>query len=95
MIFPSVSDIVVTTLDASFGFPEVQRGLLPGLVSVQTRRRLTDGQCMRVMLTADTFNSADAACMGFIDHVLNPYDDDVKLSQECRRTIPYHEQPQS
>ena len=79
MIFPSVSDIAVATLDASFGFPEVRRGVLPGVVSVHTRRRLTDEQCKRLMLTADTFDSADAACMGFVDHVLNPDDDDVEL----------------
>ena len=62
MIFPSVSDIAVATLNATFGFPEVRRGVLPGLVSVHTRRCFTDKQCKRLMLTADTFDSADAAC---------------------------------
>ena len=45
MIFPSVADIVVATEDATFGFPEIWRGVLPGVVSVHARRRLTDKQC--------------------------------------------------
>ena len=78
MIFPSVADIAVAMQNATFGFPEIRRGVLPGVVSVHARHRLTDKQCKRFMLTADTFDAADAACMGFVDHVLNPDNDDVE-----------------
>ena len=81
MIFPSVADIVVATEDATFGFPEIRRGVLPGVVSVHARRRLTDEQCKRLMLTADTFDSSEADLMGFVDHVLDP-DDDAELFLE-------------
>ena len=77
MIFPSVADIVVATEDATFGFPEIRRGVLPGVVSVLSRRRLTDKQCKRFMLTADAFDSAEGAHMGFVDHVLSREDDVV------------------
>ena len=79
MIFPSVADIAVAMQNATFGFPEIRRGVLPGVVSVHARHRLTDKQCKRFMLTADTFDAADAACMGFVDHVLNPDNDDVEF----------------
>ena len=78
MIFPSVADIVVARESASFGFPEIRQGVLPGIVSVHAKRRLTDKQCKSFMLTAESFDLADAARMGFVDHVLNPHDDDVE-----------------
>ena len=34
MRFPSVAAIVFATPDATFGFPEIRRGVLPGVVSV-------------------------------------------------------------
>ena len=33
MIFPSAANIVLATPDATFGFPEIRRGVLPGVVS--------------------------------------------------------------
>ena len=33
--------------DATFGFPEVRRGVLPGVVSVAARRRLSVAVCDR------------------------------------------------
>ena len=56
MIFPSAADIVLADPDATFGFPEIRRGVLPGVVSVHAQRRLTGRQCRRFMLTGDTFN---------------------------------------
>ena len=68
MIFPSVADIVVATESATFGFPEIRRGVLPGVVSVHARPRLTDKQCKRFMLTADAFDLSEVDLMGFVDH---------------------------
>ena len=79
MIFPSVADIVLATPDATFGFPEVRRGVLPGIVSVHARRRLSDRQCRRFMLTGDAFDASEGASIGFVDHVL-PSAEDIGAS---------------
>ena len=71
MIFPSISDIMLVTKDASFGFPEVRRGVLPGIVSVSSRRRLSDRQCKRWMMTGDSFDSLEGLSIGFVDHVIH------------------------
>ena len=86
MIFPSVADIVVSTEDATFGFPEIRRGVLPGVVSVNARCCLTDRQCKHFMLTADAFDSSEADLIGFVDHVLDP-DNDAELFLE---SLGYH-----
>jgi enoyl-CoA hydratase/carnithine racemase len=67
MLFPAISDFVVCTSDASFGFPEIRRGVLPGVVSVPALKRLSQHQCRRWMLTGDVMTCEDALGDGFID----------------------------
>ena len=69
MLFPALSSYVLAVEGASFGFPEVRRGGLPGVVSVAAQRRLSKAQCERFMLTGDSFDARRALELGFVDFV--------------------------
>ena len=38
MLFPCLACVAVADTDATFGFPEIRRGALPGVVSVAARK---------------------------------------------------------
>ena len=87
MLFPLIADIVLAMPDATFGIPEIRRGILPGVVAVVARRRLNDRQCRRFMLTGDSFNVSEGISMGFVDHVLPPYDNTELSLQGILQTL--------
>ena len=70
MLFPAMADISLATSEATFGYPEIRRGVLPGIVSVQSLRRLTKQQCRRWMLTGEAFDAEAAVRNGFVDMVM-------------------------
>lgn len=72
MLFPSLATSVLATTDASFGFPEIRQGGLPGLVSVAAQARLSEAQCRRYMLTGDRFDAQTAQQLGLVDFVGTP-----------------------
>ena len=74
MLFPSLATYVLATEDASFGFPEIRRGGLPGVVSVAAQRRLTAAACQRYMLSGDVFDADKAIGLGFVDFLGSPQD---------------------
>ena len=55
--------------DATFGFPEVRRGVLPGVVSVAARRRLSEAACDRAFCTGDSLDAPTALRLGLVDFV--------------------------
>ena len=55
--------------NATFGFPEVRRGVLPGVVSVAARRRLSAAACNRAFCTGDSFDAPTALRLGLVDFV--------------------------
>ena len=69
MLFPSASTVVIAHESATFGFPEIRRGGLPGVVSVAAQRRLSKAQCERLMLLGDAFDAAEALRLGFVDKI--------------------------
>ncbi|GAB2576254.1 hypothetical protein GCM10027066_19050 [Dyella jejuensis] len=69
MLFPSMASVVLANEDASFGFPEIRRGGLPGLVSVAAQQRLDRAACRKLMLTGDSFDAKTAATLGLVDFV--------------------------
>ena len=69
MLFPSMGTITLATKDATFGFPEVRRGALPGLVSVAAQKRLSKTQAQRLMLTGDAISADEAKQLGLVDYV--------------------------
>eukprot|EP00964_Phaeocystis_antarctica_P053033 scaffold31080_cov72-Phaeocystis_antarctica.AAC.2 len=61
--------LVIAHADATFGFPEVRRGVLPGMVSVAARRRLSAAACDRAFCTGDSFDAPTALRLGLVDFV--------------------------
>eukprot|EP00964_Phaeocystis_antarctica_P035227 scaffold20106_cov105-Phaeocystis_antarctica.AAC.1 len=61
--------LVLAHADATFGFPEVRRGVLPGVVSVAARRRLSAAACDRALCTGDSLDAPTALRLGLVDFV--------------------------
>ena len=78
MLFPNMAHVVIATADATFGYPEVRRGVLPGVVSVSAQRRMSRRQCRRWMLTGHVFDAASAKSRGVVDAI-------VETSREAAR----------
>jgi enoyl-CoA hydratase/carnithine racemase len=69
MLFPLFGSVVVSHADATFGFPEIRRGVLPGVVSVAALRRLSRTTCSWLMCTGDTIDASAAQRLGLVDTV--------------------------
>ena len=69
MLFPCVATVVLAHTDATFGFPEIRRGVLPGVVSVAAQRRLSPAACRRLMCTGDSIDAPTAQHLGLVDVV--------------------------
>jgi len=69
MLFPSVATVVLADDDATFGFPEIRQGGLPGVVSVAAQRRLSKAQCQRLMCLGDAVHAEEAQRVGLVDFV--------------------------
>eukprot|EP00964_Phaeocystis_antarctica_P004352 scaffold2362_cov85-Phaeocystis_antarctica.AAC.1 len=65
----STPRLVLAHANATFGFPEVRRGVLPGVVSVAARRRLSVATCDRAFCTGDSFDAPTALRLGLVDFV--------------------------
>ena len=81
MLFPSLATYVLATGEASFGFPEIRRGGLPGVVSVAARRRLTEAACQRYMLSGDAIGAEKAAALGLVDFLGSEEDVERELQR--------------
>ena len=69
MLFPCLGTVVLAHEGATFGFPEIGRGALPGVVSVAARRRLTEAACSWLFCTGDTIDASTAHRLGLVDLV--------------------------
>ena len=69
MLFPCLGSIVLAHSDATFGFPEILSGALPGVVSIAAGRRLGEAACERLFCTGDTVDAATARQLGLVDFV--------------------------
>ena len=77
MLFPSMAHVVISTVDATFGYPEVRRGLLPGVVSISAQRRMTRRQCRSMMLTGHVIDADVAMSRGLVDSIVRTSREDA------------------
>ena len=75
------ADIVVCVEDAPFSFSEVRIGVIPAVIAVVCLRKLGTHHGMKLFLTGERFNGAQAVAMGFA-HRAVPADELVKAVQE-------------
>lgn len=69
MLFASTASALLAHMEATFGFPEIHRGVLPGLVSVAAQRRLDLAACERLMCMRDAIRAPEAIRIAFADYV--------------------------
>ena len=69
MFFPLAADVVLACEDATFGLPEIRRGVLPGVVSTYAKPRLTKQQHQRLALTGSQLSASAALAEGLVDFV--------------------------
>ena len=75
------SDIAVCVEDAPFSFSEVRIGVIPAVISVVCLRKLGAHHGMKLFLTGERFNGAQAVAMG-LAHRAVPADRLVEAVQE-------------
>jgi len=54
---------------ATFAFPEIRRGALPGIVSVAASKRLSPATCSWLFCTGDVIDAAAAKRLGLVDFI--------------------------
>ena len=71
LIAVGFADIVIAQDQATFSFPEVKRGLVPGMVSLAAKQRLPEHACRRLMLTGEQIDVPVAMKLGLVDFVVD------------------------
>ena len=69
MLFPCLCSVVLANFDATFGFPGILSGALPGLVSIAAGWRLGEAVCERLLCTGDIVDAATAHQLDLVDFV--------------------------
>jgi methylglutaconyl-CoA hydratase len=66
----AVSDIVVATADATFGFTEVKLGILPAVISTFLLPKIGESHARALFLTGERFDAARAQRIGLVHEVV-------------------------
>jgi methylglutaconyl-CoA hydratase len=77
----SCSDIVISDINAKFGWTEVRLGLVPAVVSTFSIRKVNDSFARRYFLTGEIFDTKTAQKIGLVHEVLNPDEIENKLKE--------------
>ncbi|QYM79182.1 enoyl-CoA hydratase/isomerase family protein [Horticoccus luteus] len=72
-------DFAVATRNAKFGFPEVRRGLVAGLILTFLRRQLRERDLRELLLLGAPFDAAHAHALGLVNRLA---DDSAALEHE-------------
>ena len=64
-------DFALASEDLQICFPEVRRGLVPALVSVVLRDRLSDGHLRELLFVGEAIGAAHARQIGFVHRVVS------------------------
>jgi methylglutaconyl-CoA hydratase len=75
-------DVVVAGSSATFGFSEVQLGLVPAVISAVVLPRMLPHVAHRLMLTGEVFDAATAAAGGLVDLAVTDEEVDATLAAQ-------------
>ncbi len=67
-------DLAIATRDATFGFSEVRRGLVPALVAALLRRQMSERAMRELFLVAEPIDAARAMQLGLINSIIEKPD---------------------
>jgi enoyl-CoA hydratase/carnithine racemase len=80
-------DLVVASEDASFGTPEVKRGLMPMMIMATIFRNVGRKKGMELLLTGDRISAAEAERLGLINHVVPADRLDAKVDELVAKVV--------
>lgn len=66
----ALADLVIAAEDTGFGYPEMQIGLFPAIVTAILRRRLPEAQAHALTFGGRVMSAAEAQALGLITEVL-------------------------
>jgi len=69
MLFPAISDICYCTERSTFGLPEINVGMIPGIVSTLLNKKLNVNKVKYYSLTGEPFNSNVAFELGLVNSI--------------------------
>ena len=74
-------DLVVASDDASFGTPEVRRGLMPMMIMATIFRNVGRKKGMELLLTGDRISAAEAERLGLINYAVPAAELDARVDE--------------
>ena len=74
-------DLVVASEDASFGTPEVKRGLVPMMIMATIFRNVGRKKGMELLLTGERISAAEAERLGLVNYVVPADQLDAKVDE--------------
>jgi enoyl-CoA hydratase/carnithine racemase len=80
-------DLVVASEDASFGTPEVKRGLMPMMIMATIFRNVGRKKGMELLLTGDRLSAAEAERLGLINHAVPVDQLDAKVDELLAKVL--------
>jgi enoyl-CoA hydratase len=80
------ADIVIAGEDAQFGYPEVKRGLVPGITMVGLREVVGFRRAMELLVTGRRVPAAEALALGMVNEVV-PAGSERSRAYELARQI--------
>ncbi len=66
----TVADLVVTTPQATIGYPEAKIGFLPAMVTYFLLRRVGEGWARQLLITAEAISAEEAHRMGIFNYIV-------------------------
>lgn len=75
----AVCDIVVSSIDAIYGFTEVKLGIIPAVISPFVLAKIGTSQARALFLTGERFDAARAHAIGLVHHVVGENDLDETI----------------
>jgi methylglutaconyl-CoA hydratase len=80
----SACDFAIATRDTKLGFPEVRRGLVPGLIMTFLRRQLRERDLRELLLLGQPFDAEHAHALGLVNRLV---DDEASLEREVAALV--------
>ncbi|MHB1486547.1 MAG: enoyl-CoA hydratase/isomerase family protein [Acidimicrobiales bacterium] len=80
-------DMVIAADDATFGTPEVDRGLWPYMITVPLARSMPPKKALELMLTGRRVNAVEAERMGFVTRVVPADQLDIATDELARSLV--------
>jgi len=84
MGFLAVSDVVIASKAAKFGFTEVNLGIVPAVVSPYVMRKIGYSQTRALFLSAELFSAEKAKEIGLVHEIVGPELLDAQMEEHLK-----------